>query len=109
MRKQISLKEAIEKKLTNFAESPYKSTWILTFDDDAFVALTAGGWGEDTEIEEDEDFNPFEFGDKQVIDLGILPADKVKEVRDKELEKHKIRIEKADRAEYERLKAKYEG
>lgn len=101
MKKPITLQNAVGKTLTNSVFSMFDQM-LLVFGDE-YVCLEH----KRDDIEED-DLNLFDFGDDLLINAGILSAD---ELSTKRAERDAIRnqqYEEEERANYERLKARFE-
>ena len=112
MKTQIPLSDAIGKTLEAFEFSFCCAGAVLVFTDGTFAALGIERGYEhcDDKIAEDT-LSVFEFGDDKLISAGITTAEELAEMRDAADRRARAMVqerqEQHDRAEFERLKAKF--
>ena len=110
MKKEIRLTEAIGKTLEGFEFSITCGQAVLTFTDGTFATLGVdrGYEAGDEEIEETE-LELFNFGHDKLIALGIISKEEMDEKREQLRKASADSQAQRDRAEYERLRRKFES
>ncbi len=109
MRTEIQLTNALGRTLEGFEFSATSSQAVLIFTDDTFATLDIDrGYdrGEETITEGSLDLHT--FGNQQLIGVGILTQKEIDERSRQEREIFDNAREERERAEYERLKHRFE-
>lgn len=115
MKTEVKLTQSIGKTLeaVAFSGNYVGGKCVLVFSDGTFATLgvNRGYEAGDEEIEEIA-LPVFEFGDAELIRVGIVTVDELAQMRKDRDDKARSQIaeaeERRDRAEFERLKRKYE-
>lgn len=109
MTQQIDLFDAIGKTITGIKIGNAGETCIIKFEDDTFTTIDATGGGESCyfELSTNEHFDPLQFGDYRLADLGIYSLKELAAIRKERTAKHKADQEKRERIQLERLQKKY--
>jgi hypothetical protein len=114
MRQEVKLTDAIGKTLEGAAFSTCSRTGqaVLTFSDGTFTTLgvSRGYEAGDEEIAEEE-LSLFNFGDDDLIEVGVVTAEELQALRAARDAESSARLqavrEARDRQEFERLKLKF--
>lgn len=109
MKKEITLSNAVGKILKGFEFSCSCGQAVLIFTDDTFATLKVDiGYDRgDVEIA-DGKLELYDFGDDQLIGLGVITKTELNEKRDKKSREFLSKQENAEREQYEILRGKYE-
>ena len=87
----------------------YSSTIVIYFEDQTYSAISAHvGHDDDVYLAEDEDFDHLLYYQSDwLIEHGIATLDEINEAHRQREDRAKLRVEVIERAQYERLRAKY--
>lgn len=108
MRTEIKLTDAIGKVFEGFAFSGTRV--VLTFSDGGFVTLDIDhGYESGDETIEEGSLNLCLFNDEKLIGLGVITREELAERRTQDDKAFSVKRAQRERAEYERLKSKFEG
>lgn len=111
MMRQISIADAIGKRLTGF-ETWLRELAVLTFDDGTFAVLEAHQEYESAEISAvvpgSPRFRLLDISHEVLIRMGVISPEELNEIRAADARAREARIEAAERAQYERLRAKFD-
>ncbi len=103
-----TLKDCIGRTLEKVIHSETNGDMVLVFSGESFVQISLySGW-DDPYIKDDDDFNPENFSDADLINAKLVTHEYFVERERKKQEAANYR-EKMERAELERLKKKFEG
>ena len=105
---KLTLKDCIGRTLEKVIHSETNGDMVLVFSGESFVQISLySGW-DDPYIKDDDDFNPENFSDADLINAKLVTHEYFVERERKKQESANYR-EKMERAELERLKKKFEG
>lgn len=109
MTQKINLFDAIGKTIAGIAIGNTNETCIIAFDDDTFATIDATGGGESCyhEISLDNEFEPLDFGDSRLVELGLYSTDGIKAIRAERDAKWAALREEGERTQLQRLLQKY--
>ena len=107
MKKEIKLKNAKGKVLTDYAFSCVSGQGILVFGDE-FTSLNIDiGYERGDETIEESKLKITSFEDDVLIELGILSQKELNDISERESAERKKRSEKWEKEQYEKLRLKY--
>ena len=109
MKQEIKLTQALGKTLESVAFSFDCAQAVLVFTDGTFS--TIGRWLDDDPGDErimEDSLNWDDFGDAQLIRVGVSTQDELNNIRAIQQAQFKQEYEVRDKAEFERLKKKFE-
>lgn len=110
MRTEIKLSDAIGKTLEGFEFSNTCGQAVLTFTDGTFSTLGVDrGYEKGDEQIEESKLSLFDFGDNKLIALGIIPEEEMDEKTEQRRKAVANSRAQTERAEYERLRRKFES
>ena len=106
--KQISINETSSKTVKGMANNG--SELLIVFTDGTYILFNSqsGYDGDDSTIEESE-LDLTGFGDAELIFLGVTTQEELNAIRSTKIAELDERLAARDKAEFERLKLKFEG
>lgn len=110
MLQEITLEKVKGKTITDYGFSIIGGQMVIVFSDNTFTTLgVLRGWEQDDEEIEESELELFKFADDTLIKLGIITAEELKAIESEKERKYAEAQEIQEKAQYERLKKKYES
>lgn len=108
--KQIRLEEAIGKTIKDFGENLGWESIVITFTDDTFIYLqTEADWRNNSKNIEQSEYRISDFSHREAIRLGIVTQEEIEADQKRRQAQLVKQQEESERAQYERLKKKYDA
>ena len=107
MKKEIKLKDAIGKVLTDYSFSHFSKQGILVFGDEFTTLDIDIGYDRGEETIEEGKLSIHHFEHNVLIDLGIFSKKELNDINERESAERKKRSEKWEKEQYEKLRLKY--